>query len=193
MLRRRTACLFLSALSFASLVSAESLTFELDPSATTVEFKFGATLHTVEGSLRAKQGTVRIDTETGAATGWILLDATSASTGNARRDRKMHEKVLESRRHPDIVFDVERVSGKLNRIGHSEFELHGTLNFHGAHHPFALPATATSDGDKVMATGTVVVPYVEWGLKDPSFFILRVEKEVRVTVHAMGRIAGQAP
>jgi len=193
MLRRRTAPLFLAALSLASVLSAETLTFELDPAATTVEFTFGATLHTVDGSLRARQGTLRLDTETGAASGRVVLDATSAQTGNPRRDSKMHEKILESGRYPDILFDVQRVSGRVNRVGHSELELHGTLDFHGTLHPIALPVVATSDGSKVTATGTLVIPYVEWGLKDPSFLFLRVEKEVRVTVKAVGRITGQAP
>jgi polyisoprenoid-binding protein YceI len=177
-------------LSLSATLCAAPLTFELDPKATTVAFTFGATLHTVDGSLRAKEGTIQVDPETGTAKGWIVLDATSAQTGNSRRDRKMHEKILESQRYPDIVFDVERISGKLTPVGRSEFELHGTLDFHGTKRPIALPVVATSDGRQVTATGTMIVPYLQWGLKDPSFLFLRVEKEVRVTVKAVGRLSG---
>ena len=177
-------------LSSAAALHAVSLTFELDPKATTVEFTFGATFHTVDGSLRAKQGTLRIDSETGQASGWIVLDATSAQTGNSRRDRKMHEKILESRRFPDVVFDVQRVTGKINLTGRSELQLQGILDFHGDRHSLALPVVASSDGHRVTATGSLVIPYVDWGLRDPSFFLLRVEKEVRVTVKAVGHLSG---
>jgi len=190
MLRRRTLPLLLAVWSFASLVAAENLTFELDPKATFITFTFGATLHTVDGGLQAKHGTVKIDTETGAASGWIVLDATSANTGNGRRDRKMHEKILESRRFPDIVFDIQKIGGKINRTGRSELQLEGILDFHGDRRFLSLPVVAKTEGNHVTATGSLLIPYVQWGLKDPSFFLLRVEKEVRVTIKASGRLSG---
>ena len=190
MLRRRILSLFVAVWSLTSVLHAETLTFELDPGATTIGFTFGATLHTVDGTLRAKQGTVKIDTETGAASGWIVLDATSASTDNARRDRKMHEKILESRRFPDIIFEVQKIGGKINRTGRSELQLEGILDFHGDRRFLALPVVASVEGDRVTATGSLLIPYVQWGLDDPSFFLLRVEKEVRVTVKASGRLSG---
>ena len=179
----------LAVLSFPLPLAAETLTFELDPAATSVQLTFGATLHTVNGSLKAESGTVQVDSETGKASGWIVLDATSAETGNPRRDHKMHEKILESRRYPDIVFSVERISGALQRAGRSEVQLHGGLEMHGTSRPIALPATVLVEGDRVRATAYLTVPYLEWGLKDPSFFILRVAKEVRLVIKAAGRLS----
>jgi polyisoprenoid-binding protein YceI len=170
-------------------LSAATYTFELDPSATQVELTFGATLHTVKGWMRARQGSIRIDPETHAASGRFVLDAPSAQTGVSRRDRKMHEKILESRRYPDIIFDVQRFSGQLNPVGRSQLELHGMLDLHGMKRPMDMTVIATSDGTRVTGTGMMIVPYLDWGLKDPSFFILRVEKEVRVTIHAVGRLS----
>jgi polyisoprenoid-binding protein YceI len=191
MLCRRIALSIVSVLAFASVLSAEPVTFELDAAATTIEFTFGATLHTVDGTLRAKEGTIHLDPETGVASGRIVIDATSAKTGNDRRDRKMHEKILESQRYPEMVFEIERLSGKLNPVGQSEIELHGTLEMHGTRRPIALPATVmTTDGKTVTGTGNLILSHRDWGLADPSFFLLRVEKEVRVTVKAVGRISG---
>ena len=176
------------ALLVALPLSAETLTFQLDPAKTTVQFTFGATLHTVRGTLKVKEGTIRFDPDTGSAEGWVVLDATSAQTGNARRDRKMHEKILESRRFPDITFNVERVTGALRPGGRSDIQLRGTLDWHGARWPLDLPATVTVNGDQVTAGGVVTIRYMEWGLPDPSFFLLRVAKEVRVEVKASGRV-----
>ena len=179
---------FPALLLLAVPLAAATFTFELDPATTKVEFTFGATLHSVDGTMQARQGTIQIDPETHAASGRFVLDATSAQTGISRRDRKMHEKILESQQYPDIAFEVQRVSGELKPLGRSEFELHGLLEMHGAKRPMDMTVVATSDGTQVKGTGMMIVPYLEWGLKDPSFFLLRVEKEVRVTIHAVGRL-----
>src|SRR4030095_6966973 len=101
--------------------------------------------HTVNGSIQAKHGTVTFDTETGNASGRIVMDATSANTGNGRRDRKMHEKILESRRLPDLTFDVHHVGGAIHRTGKSDLQLEGTLDFHGDRRMINLPVTATTE------------------------------------------------
>ena len=189
MLRLRRVCLVL-ALSLASPLAAQTKTLHLDPAKTSIEFTFGATLHTVRGSLRAREGAIRFDPATGAAEGSVVLDATSATTGNARRDGKMHEKILESRRFPDMVFTVERISGAMKEAGRNDIQLHGILEMHGTRRPIELPATALVDGDRVTATGSIDIPYLEWGLADPSFFILRVAKKVHVEVKASGRLSG---
>jgi hypothetical protein len=67
----------------------------------------------------------------------------------------------------------------------AELKLHATLEIHGAAHPVAIPARVTE-----LATGRLVVeaafrvPYVAWGMRDPSSFVLRVAKEVDVSVRA---------
>lgn len=190
---RKEVVWFPVALLLALPLSAATYTFTLDPATTKVDFTFGATLHTVDGFMRAREGTVRIDPDTHEASGRFVLDATSAQTGVSRRDRKMHEKILESPRYPDIVFEPQRFSGELNPVGRSQLELHGMLELHGTKRPMDMTVVATSDGTQVKGTGTMIVPYLQWGLRDPSFFLLRVEKEVRVTIHAVGHLSGGGP
>jgi hypothetical protein len=42
-------------------------------------------------------------------------------------------------------------------------------------------------GSALNATLHFAVPYVDWGLKDPSNFVLRVSKEVEIDIFASGR------
>jgi polyisoprenoid-binding protein YceI len=187
---------FLAALLFGAValpLAAEPLTFTLDPASSTLEIGFGATLHSVAGSLRVKEGRITFDPATGQAGGRIVIDATSATTGVGRRDKKMHEKILESPKFPEMVFTVERISGSLNRVGRSDIELHGTLDMHGVQRPMDLVVIARAAGDKISAVGRVSIPYRDWGIADPSFFILRVEKQVRVVVKATGRLSAATP
>jgi polyisoprenoid-binding protein YceI len=174
----------------AAVSSAQTLTFDLDPQATQITFGFGATLHSVQGTLKAASGKVQLDIATGKASGEIVLDLKSAATGNEKRDLKMHQKVLETDRYPQAVFHVERIDGELHREGRSELQLHGTLDLHGASHTVAIPTVALAQGDAVTATGVLDIPYVEWGLEDPSFFLLRVDKVVRVQIRGVGKISG---
>jgi len=185
---RRNAKLLVATLALALLsIPTFAVTFELDPQQTSLALTFGATLHTVNGSLKVREGRIEV-ADSGEASGRIVIDLASAQTGVKRRDRKMHEKILESRRFPLAVFTIERMDGTVNRIGSSDIQLHGQLEMHGVSREVALPAQIKSDGHRVSGTGVLVIPYLQWGLADPSFFLLRVEKQVKVTVRTSGRL-----
>ena len=44
------------------------------------------------------------------------------------------------------------------------------------------------DNGALTAKTHLVVPYVKWGLKDPSVFILKVAKEVDVDLTLVGKV-----
>jgi polyisoprenoid-binding protein YceI len=177
------------ALLLALSVSAPAAerTFTIDPGASRVAFTLGTTFHEVHGTMAIAGGVIRFDAETGAASGAITVDARSAATGNRKRDRTMHAEILESERFPTIVFTVERVEGRPADSGRSDLSLTGTMSLHGADHPMVLRGEVDGGGDRVRGDLRFAVPYVAWGLRDPSFFIVRAEKTVDVTVHAEGR------
>jgi hypothetical protein len=45
-----------------------------------------------------------------------------------------------------------------------------------------------TENDHVTARGSLTIPYVEWGLDDPSFLLLRVSKTVDVTLEVAGTL-----
>ena len=72
--------------------------------------------------------------------------------------------------------------------GGSEVKLVGTMSLHGGDHPLTLPVSVTVAGATLTAELRFEVPYVAWGLEDPSILVIRVAKTVAVTVRAVGRI-----
>jgi polyisoprenoid-binding protein YceI len=175
-----------------STFSADSVEIEFNPSQCTVQFTLGALLHTVHGSFKVKRGTVRFDPASGQASGGIAVDVRSGETGVSARDRLMHESVLESDRFPEAVFSPDHVKGRFASIGESELEAHGSLRLHGSEHEMTIPIRVKSQNDLVTAKANFVVPYVAWGMKDPSNLALRVDKSVEVEVRLTGAVAAHS-
>jgi polyisoprenoid-binding protein YceI len=191
MRRRRlgsAAALASGGLWLGAAAPAAGQTLILDPARSTVGFALGATLHSVAGGLRLLEGAIRFDPDGGAASGEIALDAASASTGLALRDRTLHREVLESERHPRIVFRAERLRVLRRDATSAEVELEGRLDLHGQERPLVIPARLAASGGRIAIEARFRVAYVDWGMRDPSTFLLRVDRFVDVTVHSEGRV-----
>jgi len=168
--------------------SAGEWRVDLDPQQTQISFTLKATMHTVDGTAQLASGSLVIDPETGAVAGEIMVNAATADTGNNGRDKKMHGKVLLSKDHPRIVFRPDHLTGALAAGSNTGIILVGEFELMGTSHPISVPLDIRIDGSHFEATADFPVPYVEWGLKDPSTFVLRVAKEVQVRVTAEGTI-----
>jgi polyisoprenoid-binding protein YceI len=188
MRRTRKATIILLAALAAASARAEQHVLALDPQASKVSFTLKATGHEVEGVLALKSGRIAFDPATGAASGEIAIDLESARTGNKSRDQKMHEEVLETRKHPLAVFRAEKIRGTVPASGKGDVTLDGTLSLHGSDHKLSLPAKIEVQGGRVKADTQFQIPYVEWGLEDPSIVMLRVAKVVTVKVRAEGTL-----
>jgi polyisoprenoid-binding protein YceI len=178
----------------AGAAGAESYAFRLDPKSTRVTFLLDAFMHKVHGKAALARGEIRFD-QSGAARGEVVVDATSAQTGNEKRDRDMHVKVLESEAFPEIVLAVDSYQGRFDPGAPSEVVVKARLRIHGAEHPIQLEMALAPEPEgagaakRLEATTTFSVPYVEWGMKDPSKALLRVGKVVEVTIEASGTLA----
>jgi len=181
-----TAALALFVIAAPSRGHAQNALLDFDSSRTTVNFTLGDVLHTVHGGFALKNGTVHFNPATGAVSGELVIDAASGESGNKSRDGKMHREVLESARFTEVSFRPDRVDGKVERQGISSVQVHGVFRIHGADHELNLPAQIELAPDHWSVTTHFSVPYVLWGMKNPSTLFLRVSQSVVIDIHASG-------
>lgn len=169
--------------------TAEShLVLSLDPAQSNVHWTLGSSLHTVHGTFAFKRGSLQIDPLSGKVSGEIVADATSGNTGNDSRDKKMHKDVLESGRFSEVIFRLDSFTGKLAPQGESTVDVHGIFVLHGSEHELTVPVKVTLDGDHWTGSSSFSVPFIDWGLKNPSTWLLKVEHVVRVELELKGTL-----
>ncbi len=173
-------------LSATALAQKPEIVLDFTAAQTTVRFTLGDVVHTVHGTFALKQGSIHCNPSTGDVSGSIILDATSARTGNGMRDKKMHREVLQSEKFSEITFRPDRVEGNLGVQGTTTLRVHGYFNIHGGDHEMTVPVQVELESGHWSATSHFVVPYEKWGLKNPSTFILRVSGSVEIDVQASG-------
>jgi polyisoprenoid-binding protein YceI len=166
--------------------SAQNLALMLDPQQTVINFTLSDVLHTVHGTFQLKEGKLQFDPVSEKLIGEIVVDAKSGQTGNGMRDRKMHREVLESEHYAEISFRPDRVDGAVSLKGKSSVRVHGIFNIHGADHDLTVPADVEMFPDHWEAAFHFAVPYVSWGMKNPSTLFLRVGESVDIDVIASG-------
>ncbi len=166
-----------------ALVGADTV-LELNPAKTEIAFTVSDTLHTVHGAFKLKRGSIRFDPETGKASGEIVIDVPSGASGSGMRDKRMQMEILESQKYPEAVFTPNHVDGRPAAQGASEVDAHGTIRIHGADHELTLHFKVVAEGGQYTASTHFTIPYVQWGMKSPSNFLLKVEDKVEMDVKA---------
>jgi polyisoprenoid-binding protein YceI len=178
---------FLSQAGFAQSQS-QKVTVHFDPAATEIHWTLSGNTHTTHGTFKLKGGLVSFDPDSGIADGELLVDLASGESGNKDRDARMQKEVLQSEKYPDAFFHPTKVTGTLQPGATQAFAAEGSFNIHGDDHPLKLQLEVKLNGDQATATTHFTIPYVAWGMKDPSGLVLRVGKEVGVDVVAHGTV-----
>jgi polyisoprenoid-binding protein YceI len=180
--------LFLIVLGVTQALQAQEMSYELDPAKTKIEFSVPATMHTVHGTFQLKSGSIHFDTATGKADGLVVVDVKSGQTGNDGRDRKMHREVLQSERYPEATFRPTRLNQGADLKQNPTVQVSGILNIHGSDHEVTLAVPVQETGDQLTTTIRFVIPYTEWGLKNPSTFMLHIGNQVQMEITTSGRL-----
>ena len=172
----------------AAAEQLRSGTLELDPSKTLIEFRLPGALHTTHGTFKLEHGTIKADLGTGEASGSIIVDARSGDSGIAARDSRMKDSVLEVQKYPEITFTPQQVTGRLGTDGQFQAKLQGVLTLHGSGHQIVMEVKGRLAGDSLIAASHFSVPYVEWGMEDPSVLLLTVAKQADIDIATAGHV-----
>jgi len=188
-------CIVLFVLLAASLAPAQAvqspaseLVLTLDPAQSKLHWTLDSSLHTVHGTFALKSGTVHFDPVTGKAAGEIVVAAPSGESGNSSRDQRMHREILETATYPEVTFRPTLVDGKVILSGSSDVKLNGIFSIHGANHDLTALVHVTMTGNRWTGTSQFEVPYVKWGIKDPSNFLLKAKPVVNVELEMSGEV-----
>jgi polyisoprenoid-binding protein YceI len=178
----------LAVVRLAAAADLRAGTLELDPSKTRIEFHVAGALHAVHGTFKLNHAVINADPRTGAATGLIEIDAASGESGLGARDNRMKDSILESQKYPHITFTPEHLYARMEPDGAFHASLQGVMSVHGSAHEMILDTAGQLSDGAVVATCHFSIPYVEWGMKDPSLLLLTVAKQVDIDVAATGRV-----
>jgi polyisoprenoid-binding protein YceI len=179
--------LVLTALPVA--IHAEQIAITFDPTQAEVDYSVGTTLHTVHGTFLLKSGEFRFDPATGEASGQLIVDPTTGGSGSHARDNRMQKEILEAAKFAEITFLPDRIEGNPVAEGTSRIQVHGRFRIHGADHELTIPVDVQSSGGRYTASTRFDVPYVQWGMKNPSTLILRVKDKAEISIRAVAHVA----
>lgn len=162
---------------------------DLDPAKTTIIYSLDGWPHHTQGTFKLKHGVIEIDPSTGKMTGTITVDAASGDSGHSIRDEEMKSTVLEVARFPEISFAPRQVLSHGDPLKAFPVKVVGLMSLHGVPHELTIDATVKRENNNVTIHSNFPVPFVEWGLRDPSILIFKVSKQVLVDVTANARLS----
>ena len=179
---------FVFSLLFTSSAFAQHQNFVVDPNASQVAWTLGGGGHHVNGTFHVQTGTIDFDRTTHTISGSVVVAAGSGNSGEASRDKKMNKDVLDVEHYSEITFIPTKYDGTIAPTGDSTIQVSGSFTLHGTPHDLSVPMQIRIDGGALSAKTHFIVPYVQWGLKDPSWGFLKVAKEVGIDLTLSGKL-----
>jgi polyisoprenoid-binding protein YceI len=176
------------AVVLAPAAFSQHQTFIVNPDASQVTMTLNTTHEVVHGVFHVQSGSVAFDPGAPLMSGSIAV-AAGGKTGDDSRDRKMYKDVLKVSQYANISFAPRTYAGVIAPSGDSNIQVTGTFTLLGTPHEITVPIEVHRDGSSATASAHFTVPYVQWGLKNPSFLIWKAENDVAVDLNLVGTIS----
>jgi polyisoprenoid-binding protein YceI len=176
-------------LALAPVAFAQHRIFTVNPDASKVAFSLGGNTHHVDGSFHVQSGSIDYDRSARTISGSVVVKAGSGNSGDQGRDKKMNNDVLDVAHYADVSFVPKSYQGVIQASGDFTIQVTGVFTLHGTPHDLTVPMQIHIEGTSLTAKTHFTVPYVQWGLKDPSIFILKVAKVVDIDLTLAGSLS----
>jgi len=180
---------FALAVLLAPAAFAQHQTFVVNPDASEVKMTLNTTHEVVNGTFHVQSGSIEFDRSTPEMSGSVVVLAGSGKTGNDSRDKKMNKDILEVEQHATVSFEAKTYSGVIAPSGDSNLQVTGIFTLLGTPHEITIPMLVHLEGTNATAKARFVVPYVQWGLKNPSFMIWKADNDVAIDLNLVGTIS----
>lgn len=184
---------FLAVFALAAILAPAALaqrqTFVVNADASEVKMTLKTTHEIVNGTFHVQSGSIEFDQSAPKMSGLIAVVAGSGKTGNGSRDKKMNKDVLKVEQYATVSFEPKTYAGVIAPSGDSTIQVTGVFTLLGTPHEITVPVMVHLDGVSATAKTHFVVPYVQWGLKNPSFLIWKAENDVAIDLNLVGTIS----
>jgi polyisoprenoid-binding protein YceI len=173
----------------APAVLAQHQTFVVNPDASEVKMTLKTTHELVNGTFHIQSGSIEFDRSAPKMSGLVVVLAGSGKTGNDSRDKKMNKDILKVEQYATVSFEPKTYTGAIAPSGDSTIQVTGTFTLLGTPHEITIPILVHLEGTTAAAKAHFVVPYVQWGLKNPSFLVWKADNDVAIDLFLAGRLS----
>jgi polyisoprenoid-binding protein YceI len=168
---------------------AQHRTFLVDPDASEVRMTLNTTNEIVNGTFHIQSGSIEFERGAPKMSGSVVVLAGSGKTGNGSRDKRMNKEILQVEQHATVSFEPKSYAGVIAPSGDSTIQVTGLFTLLGTPHEITIPMFIHLEGTTATAKAHFDVPYIQWGLKDPSFLVWKADKDVAIDLFLTGGLS----
>jgi polyisoprenoid-binding protein YceI len=181
--------IFALAVLLAPVALAQHQAFVVNPDASEVKITLKTTHELVNGGFHVQSGSIEFDRTTRNMSGSVVVLAGSGKTGNDSRDKKMNKDILKAEQYATVSFEPKTYIGDLAPSGDSNIQVTGVFTLLGTPHQITIPILVHLESTAATAKAHFIVPYVQWGLKNPSFLIWKADDDVAIDLSLAGHLS----